>query len=121
VLTVVPPLAGVPLARTATSGRMGILVLAAAGVTLELPLLGSLETALIPVAGSTARELVSCMTAAMVTESDANSTSSSKSMSAYFLRGKSTYLQLQSDASPIEAWNMRIESCKLYRCNGSAD
>ena len=76
----VPPLAGVPLARTATSGRMGILVLAAAGVTLELlPLLGSLETALIPVAGS-ARELVSCMTAAMVTESDANSTSSSKSI-----------------------------------------
>jgi hypothetical protein len=35
---------------------MGILVLAAAGVTLEVPLLGSLETALIPVAGS-AREL----------------------------------------------------------------
>lgn len=70
----VPPLAGVPLARTATSGRMGILVLAAAGVTLEVPWLGSLETALIPVAGS-ARELVSCMTAAMVIESDANSTS----------------------------------------------
>ena len=67
----VPPLAGVPLARTATSGRMGILVLAAAGVTLEVPWLGSLETALIPVAGS-ARELVSCMTAAMVIESDAN-------------------------------------------------